>query len=278
VSEHWGLVLACDIDDTLLAVGSRSQESQEASEQALQALCVLVERERAASDQPLYFGSVTGRTLVSHQEREQQSPAFAAAAAIMDFKVTSVGSEAYICTGGGFTRLPNWPDVSGWDREKAEDVLSRRRELRLQAPIAQGTHKLSFDVEGVTTGHAAYVAEITGRLAEASIPAEVLFSGDRFLDILPQGVNKGTGLLRTIGALTLAVQHTGARPPVVAAGDSMNDCAPLQEADLAILPGNAHDDLRQWARGALAPGRLYVAEGNFAAGIIEGYYHFAQSR
>ena len=262
--ESTGWVLACDIDDTLVPTGSRSNAERAAGNAALATLCTVIGEARAQSDMPIYFGSVTGRTIASHTEYEDETPALAAAVSAMDFKVTSVGAESHIRTPSGFERISDWPQTTGWNRSKVSQALLGYPDLRLQPDIAQGDYKVSFDVEGETDDHDAYVATIAARLAKEGLAAHIVFSGGVYLDILPQGVDKGSGLLHTVRSLSPA------RPYIIAADDSMNGRDLLRAADMAILPGNAHDSLRRWAKAALPPEKLYIAKAAFAAGILEG--------
>ncbi len=269
--EHPALALACDIDDTLLSTGNPG-----VSAQYLEGLCAVIQQQRADLNRPFYFGTVTGRTLESHIEREQQVPALAAATSIMDFKITAVGAEPYILTPAGAVPMPGWPEAPGWDREAITGILSGRSELQMQSQIAQRQHKISFDVSGVAdSSHDSYVREVERQLAQQRLGAQVIFSSGMFLDILPTGVNKGTALARTVGALVMqrpakVQESTPANVFIAAAGDSMNDRDLLQAADLAILPGNAHRSLREWAQNTVPRHKLYIAEAKFAAGILEG--------
>ena len=274
--ETGAIVLACDIDDTLLAVGSRSPMEQLKSAADLTMLCQLIESERADGSHKLYFGAATGRSLASQTERAQQSPAFADATALMDFSINSVGSAIALATPHGLQPVAQWPEVSNWSADTIAHSLLQRPELSMQPAEGQDTYKVSFDVQDVSDdNHEAYVQAITAQLAAEAMPAQVLFSGGQFLDILPPGVHKGTALVYTAGAL--AVAHEDSEPMLrIAAGDSMNDLELIAAADKVILPGNAHDSLRNWAENNTPPDSLYMAHGRFAAGIIEGYQHFMQ--
>ena len=267
-------VLICDIDNTLLPQTNRTLAERDSGNAALVELCAAIEAERASSDKPFYFGSATGRTMASHEECELQHPAFAAAAAIMDFKVTSVGAEIHRRTPNGFVAMTNWPAPSDWKREDIAEALAVRPELTLQPPIAQTQHKISYNVAGETdTGHTDYTEKIATRLAELGVAAQIIFSGGEYLDILPKGVNKGAALRHLVGQLGLErsqSEQAMAEVHCIAAGDSMNDCDLLLGADTAILPGNAHASLIDWARSNIAPEKLYIAKAPFAAGILEG--------
>lgn len=268
------LLLACDIDDTLLPRGDRTEAERDYGAAALAELCMVIETIRGSSDQPFYFGSATGRTMTSHRECELQRPEFAAAAAIMDFNITSVGTEVHRHTPRGFVHDTRWP-ATNWNRAGIARIAAAYDELELQPSSAQTPHKLSFNVLGETgSERAASVARVSTHLADSRIAAEIIFSSGDLLDFLPKGVNKGTALRYLIEQLTLERQERDLPTPeirTVAAGDSINDCELLREADTAILPGNAHPELVDWAHNNIPSRRLYyVREAPFAAGILEG--------
>lgn len=260
-----GWAIACDIDDTLVPTSRHTAEQQATGSVALDELCAVIEYARAELDAPIRFGSVTGRTIVSHEERESQVPAFAAAASVMDFKVTSVGAESHIRTPQGFARVSDWPQTSAWQRDKIYEALIEYPGLTLQPADAQGDYKVSFDVIGQSDdSHDGYVAKIAAELASSGLAGHVVFSAGIFLDILPEGVDKGSGLLHTMRKLFKQ------RPTLIAAGDSMNDRDLLRVADMAIVPANAHDSLKQWAERVIPPQNLYMAKRPFASGVLEG--------
>jgi HAD superfamily hydrolase (TIGR01484 family) len=158
-------------------------------------------------------------------------------------------------------------------------ALAARPELTLQPPDAQTNYKLSFDrTDETAQSDTAYVQTIAAQLAKIGIAAEIIVSGSStagFVDLLPQGIHKGAGLRHIARRLSRTNHITSpiapaTAPHIIAAGDSMNDCAMLQVADTAILPGNAQPNLVDWAHRTLSPDRLYVAEAPFAAGILEG--------
>jgi HAD superfamily hydrolase (TIGR01484 family) len=78
---------------------------------------------------------------------------------------------------------------------------------------------------------------------------------DKFLDVLPFGVSKGS-------ALDAFILNLGTRPEfIVAAGDHLNDLEMLQLADLAAIPEDAFDAIRP-AADVIFPS---VARQGFAA-------------
>lgn len=106
----------------------------------------------------------------------------------------------------------------------------------------------------------------TSRLAAIeALGVDCLVSGDRYLDVLPPGVNKGSTLL---GLLEwLAVEPS----LVVTAGDSLNDLAMFQTGLQSVMVGNAEAGLVR-----LLPhlARTYRASGHGCDGILEGLCHF----
>ena len=67
---------------------------------------------------------------------------------------------------------------------------------------------------------------------------EVTFSSKRYLEFMPAGVNKGTGLARLAEMLEIPLSV------VIAVGDSANDLSMIQAAGLGVGVANATDDVR----------------------------------
>lgn len=67
---------------------------------------------------------------------------------------------------------------------------------------------------------------------------EVAFSSKRYLEFMPAGVNKGTGLARLAEMLEIPLSE------VIAVGDSANDLSMIQAAGLGVGVANVTDDVR----------------------------------
>jgi hydroxymethylpyrimidine pyrophosphatase-like HAD family hydrolase len=101
--------------------------------------------------------------------------------------------------------------------------------------------------------------------AVEAMGVDCLVSGDKYLDVLPAGVNKGTTLTDLIGWLEVSPET------VVTAGDSLNDLAMFTTGFQGVMVGNAEPALVE----AFPTLRCtYRARGHGCAGIVEGLRHF----
>ena len=94
---------------------------------------------------------------------------------------------------------------------------------------------------------------------------DCLVSGDRYLDVLPAGINKGSTLLALLQALDLNPSL------VVTAGDSLNDLAMFETGLAGVMVANAETGLRQRLPQLQ---RTFAARGDGCVGIVEGLRHF----
>ena len=92
-----------------------------------------------------------------------------------------------------------------------------------------------------------------------------LVSGDKYLDVLPPGVNKGSTLLGLLEWLEMEPAL------VVTAGDSLNDLAMFETGLQSVMVGNAEPRL---VRALPGLARTYRARAHGCDGILEGLHHF----
>jgi hydroxymethylpyrimidine pyrophosphatase-like HAD family hydrolase len=104
--------------------------------------------------------------------------------------------------------------------------------------------------------------------AVEALGVDCLVSGNKYLDVLPAGVNKGSTLTTLIGWLEVTPET------VVTAGDSLNDLAMFETGLQGVMVGNAEPALV-----AALPKlqRTYRARAHGCAGIVEGLRHFGFS-
>lgn len=105
------------------------------------------------------------------------------------------------------------------------------------------------------------------RMAERleGLSVDLVGSAGVYIDVLPGGVNKGSTLRRVLEWL----ERSDAE--VVVAGDTLNDLALFETGLPGIVVGNCEVELRTRVGHRE---HLYLAEGEGAAGILEGLRHF----
>ena len=93
----------------------------------------------------------------------------------------------------------------------------------------------------------------------------VVYSGDKFLDILPKYANKGNALQWLIKNINIKEEE------VIVAGDSGNDSAMFGIPNVkGIVVSNAHEELYQYTKHR----KVYHTENEKSDGIIEGLVHY----
>lgn len=119
--------------------------------------------------------------------------------------------------------------------------------------------RLAYDILDLSALDRARLAELERH------GVDWLISGDRYLDVLPAGVNKGSTLMRLLEWLEIGAER------VVTAGDSLNDLAMFETGLQGVMVGNAEPGLL----AALPRLRAtYLARGEGCEGIVEGLRHF----
>jgi sucrose-6-phosphatase len=265
-------LLATDLDRTLIPNG-RAPESPNARP----LFSAFVERRKPA----LVY--VTGRRL------ELVRDAIASfALPLPDRIVADVGSSIWRPEGS------SWVRTKGWDEGLAEDwpgggggervaLFAEDRELTPQAAVAQSAFKLSFttdpDIDEEALGE-----RMRARLLEEGLRSTIVFSIDEeqgigLVDALPARSSKRH-------AIEYLLRESGLTPDrSLFAGDSGNDLEVLVSPLPSVLVGNATEELRvrvvaEAARRGnasalhLARGGVLDLNGNYAAGILEGWWHF----
>ena len=159
-----------------------------------------------------------------------------------------------------------WPsDAVSWDAAIVESELSAFPELDRQPGEFQTPFKQSYYAVDLSS---ARLHEIGRRLGAAGQRVNLVYSSSRDLDVLPEGVNKGTAAAR------LAREWRIEPWQVFVAGDTGNDAAMFAQGFRGIVVGNAREELRR----IQAP-TIYKARRPFAAGVREGLdFWLARSR
>lgn len=152
---------------------------------------------------------------------------------------------------------------AGFDRASIAKALSGINGISLQPDVYQHAQKSSWYLHDAD---AQTLAGIEERLSDAGIAARLVYSSNRDLDILPDGVDKGA-------ALTWLCRQLGlSHDDVVVAGDTNNDRSMFELPGIrGIVVGNALSELK-----AIAEDRpdIYAAKGLIADGVLEGLVHW----
>lgn len=234
-------LLICDIDNTLLG-----------DSEGLDALLQRLRR----SDGRAGFGIATGRRIDSAVRvlREWNVP-------LPDVLITAVGTEIYYGTQRvedlGWRRHIDYR----WKPDALRAVMSGLPGIRLQPRPEQRRHKISYYYDPDT---APEVREIQRLLRINDLHANVIYSHQQFIDLLPIRASKGL-------ALRYLALKWGLPPErFLVAGDSGNDAEMLTGNTLAVVVGNHSPELEH-LRGQP---RIHFAAGENAWGIVEGIEHY----
>ncbi|MGD8439021.1 MAG: HAD-IIB family hydrolase [Holophagae bacterium] len=203
------------------------------------------------------FGVATGRvlksTLKALDEWDIPRP---------DVLITGVGSEVSYgrsepVEDTGWRRLIDHK----WDRDRIKAAMTGVPGLRLQPKADQRAFKLSYYID---PDKAPPIAELRRRLKEAGLRANVIYSHEAYLDLLPARASKGAAIRYLAHRWGLPIEH------LLVAGDSGNDAEMLTVGAAGVVVGNHSPELEQ-LRGRE---RVYFADADHAAGILEGIEHF----
>lgn len=175
-----------------------------------------------------------------------------------DAMIGGVGTQIRLSQNG---QLGDWPRRSeAWDPVKVRVVVLRSAGVQPQPPEAQTDFKVSFYAEDFDTRR---VVELQRDLMAAGLSAELIYSSNRDLDVLPSGVNKGSASRHLASHWNISPDH------VAVAGDTGNDESMFRQGFRGIVVANAQDELK-----TLNSPDVYHASLPFADGVIDGLTHW----
>lgn len=229
--------LITDIDDTLIGGDPDS----------LRELLEFLEKYRES----IGFGVATGRTVESASEYLK---AFGIKG--VDVIVSSVGTEIYY--GRKLQHSKSWEThiSNKWNREKIQSVLSRLSYLEYQEEETQRRFKVSFYMKPAKDR----LAEIHEMLLGHKLKYNLIYSQDRYLDILPYRASKGKAIRFLSYKWEIPLKN------ILVCGDSGNDEEMLRGEPLGVVVGNHSPELKR-LKGAR---NVYFAKTDYASGILEG--------
>ncbi|WP_218082058.1 sucrose-phosphate phosphatase [Anthocerotibacter panamensis] len=193
------------------------------------------------------------------------------------FWVVAAGTEIY-----GQGRLDScWAARlnTGWDRQEVLALAAQFPALTPQQQAEQRPWKVSFrldklldaashvEVSKRCPGSPTTLVALKDRLDRAGLSAQILYSSDRDVAILPLAGNKGNAVAYLREQLGFLPKYT------IVCGGSGNDISFFSGPERGILVGNALPELRFWYLRHSQP-RHYLACRLYAWGILEGLAHF----
>lgn len=170
--------------------------------------------------------------------------------------ISNVGTDVRLLPAGSL--LSEWPRSwwPGWNLELVRLALDPEPEFELQPPECQSEYKRSYFVRNASPGVLDHARQL---LRKQPVAADVIYSSNRDLDVVPSGANKGTA------AAFLANLWGIPRSSVLAAGDSGNDLSLFYQGFRGIVVGNAQPELARLNRID-----VHKSVQHYADGVIEG--------
>ncbi len=229
-------LLISDIDHTLTG-----------DDDALSALMEILETE----DDRIGFGAITGRTVDEVIEIFE-----AQGIRVPDVIVASVGAEIYY-------RFKTFPDrgwathiSKNWNRDRIKSILDPLPFLEYREEMAQNAFKVAYTM----TPKKDRLARIHDTLAQHRCHYNLVYSHEKYLDILPHRASKSKAIRYLSYKWEIPLDH------IVVCGDSGSDAEMLRGNVLGVVVGN-HTEALDALRGKRL---IYFAKDDHAAGIIEG--------
>ncbi|HKL00951.1 MAG TPA: HAD-IIB family hydrolase [Desulfotignum sp.] len=234
-------MLITDIDDTLLGGDA----------DALAKLSALLEKYRSV----LGFGVATGRRVASAvkilKDNNVPDP---------DIVISSVGSE--ISYGTPFSHDKGWQThiSKDWKPDLIKKQLADIDFLTPQETELQGPFKLSYYMAPGKDR----LAEIHHVLTSRRFRYSLIYSQDKYLDILPFRASKGKAVRYLSYKWEIPLKH------FLVCGDSGNDEEMLKGETLGLVVGNFCRELAHLKTAK----NIYFAKQPHAAGMMEGIGHY----
>lgn len=180
-----------------------------------------------------------------------------------DYIISGVGTHIYNFQDEKVVKEFNDVLDDGWDLKAVENIIQNINHPISDQPIKfQHSYKRSYFFHDASPE---LITSIEMDFSNAGMDINVVYSGDKFLDILPKWANKGNALQWLIRQLNIKT------PEVLVAGDSGNDSAMFDIKDVkGIVVANAHDELYIYTKHR----KVYHSEREKGDGIIEGLVYY----
>jgi sucrose-phosphate synthase len=197
------------------------------------------------------FGLATGRTIKSATAFLEKH-----GIPLPDVLVTSVGAEMYY--GKGLQKGRGWEThiSAKWDRDKIVALLRDFTFLKYQKPDVQRRFNISYEIEPAKDR----LAMIHERLLKNKCRYNLIYSQDRYVDILPYRASKGKAIRFLSYKWEIPLKN------FLVFGDSGNDEEMLRGEPKGVVVGNYSPELKK----LMGTRGIYFAKRKYSAGILEG--------
>ncbi len=234
-------LIALDIDDTLIG-----------NENALANFLQWLDDHKSA----VAFAVATGRRANSAKKVliEHSIP-------LPDVFISSVGSEIHY--GSRLQKDLGWrTHISHqWRRDDLKALIGAIEGLTPQSRYNQGEHKISYNVD---LRRFPGIQEVAAILRSNNLRAHLVYSHQKFLDVLPARASKGNAIRYLSYKWGIPLNR------MLTAGNSGNDEEMLGGVTLGVVVGNHSVEINH-LKGRP---KVYFAKQTFANGILEGIEHF----
>jgi sucrose-6-phosphatase len=181
-----------------------------------------------------------------------------------DYIIAGVGSEIYQDT----TLDLDWAEYisQDWDKMAIASLAQQFNKLKPQSLTEQNPWKISYCLEPAAE-NTSILQEVQQKLTASGLAAQIIFSSNRDVDVLPQTSNKGNALTYLQKRLQIPSDAT------LVCGDSGNDISMFEQDVRGVIVANALSELLEWHR-EYGTKNHYLAGAACAGGILEGMAYF----
>ncbi|WP_293128591.1 sucrose-phosphate phosphatase [Microcoleus sp. bin38.metabat.b11b12b14.051] len=181
-----------------------------------------------------------------------------------DYTLAGVGSEIYQ---NGTLDL-DWAEYisQDWDKMAIASLAQQFKQLQPQSLTEQNPWKISYCLQPAPE-NSSILQTLQQKLTASGLSAQIIFSSNRDLDILPKTSNKGNALTYLQQRLQISSEAT------LVCGDSGNDISMFEQDVRGVIVANALPELLAWHREC-GNQNHYLAGSGCAGGIMEGMTYF----
>ncbi|TXE10024.1 HAD-IIB family hydrolase [Seonamhaeicola algicola] len=181
-----------------------------------------------------------------------------------DYIISGVGTHIFDFNNNCVLKEFNDVLDDGWDLQSVETIINNvNHPISEQPSRFQHAYKRSYFFHNATAN---LIENIEAQFYNADMHVNVVYSQEKYLDILPKFANKGNALQWLLKKLSISTHET------VVAGDSGNDSAMFDLKNVkGIVVSNAHEELYKYTKHK----QVYHTEQEKGNGVIEGLIHFA---